>query len=107
MARTLPPILAADNRVMTRLWTGGRRIALTGNPFFVAAGRRDCYTRGEQSVLGKKGAGMKRHWSGQQGAILVLTAFLLPFIIAFTGITRHLRPWLGLSACWRAHSVLE
>lgn len=22
-------------------------------------------------------------------------------------ITRHLRPWLGLSACWRAHSVLE
>ena len=50
---------------------------------------------------------MKRHWSGQQGAILVLTAFLLPFIIAFTGITRHLRPWLGLSACWRAHSVLE
>jgi len=29
---------------------------------------------------------MKRHWSGQQGAILVLTAFLLPFIIAFTGM---------------------
>lgn len=29
---------------------------------------------------------MKRHWSGQQGAILVLTAFLLPFIIAFTGL---------------------
>ncbi|WP_286821140.1 hypothetical protein [Mitsuokella sp. UBA4253] len=50
---------------------------------------------------------MKRHWSGQQGAILVLTAFLLLFIIAFTGITRHLRPWLGLSACWHAHSVLE
>ena len=22
-------------------------------------------------------------------------------------ITRHLRPWLGLSACWHAHSVLE
>lgn len=22
-------------------------------------------------------------------------------------ITRHLRPWLGLSACWQAHSVLE
>ncbi len=22
-------------------------------------------------------------------------------------ITRHLRPWLSLSACWRAHSVLE
>ena len=22
-------------------------------------------------------------------------------------ITRHLRPWLGLSACWRAQSVLE
>lgn len=22
-------------------------------------------------------------------------------------ITRHLHPWLGLSACWRAHSVLE
>lgn len=29
---------------------------------------------------------MERHWSGQQGAILVLTAFLLPFIIAFTGM---------------------
>lgn len=29
---------------------------------------------------------MKRHWSGQQGAILVLTAFLLPFIILFTGM---------------------
>ena len=28
----------------------------------------------------KEGADMKRHWSGQQGAILVLTAFLLPFI---------------------------
>lgn len=25
-----------------------------GSPFFVAAGRGDCYTRGEQSVLGKK-----------------------------------------------------
>ena len=50
---------------------------------------------------------MRGHRRGQQGAILVLTAFLLPFIIAFTGITRHLRPWLGLSACWRAHSVLE
>ena len=34
----------------------------------------------------KEGADMKRHWSGQQGAILVLTAFLLPFIIAFTGM---------------------
>lgn len=22
-------------------------------------------------------------------------------------ITRHLRPWLGLSACWHAYSVLE
>ena len=22
-------------------------------------------------------------------------------------ITRHLRPWIGLSACWHAHSVLE
>ena len=22
-------------------------------------------------------------------------------------ITRHLRPWIGLSACWCAHSVLE
>ena len=22
-------------------------------------------------------------------------------------IARHLRPWLGLSACWCAHSVLE
>lgn len=22
-------------------------------------------------------------------------------------ITRHLRPWLSLSACWHAHSVLE
>ena len=22
-------------------------------------------------------------------------------------IARHLRPWLGLSACWHAHSVLE
>ena len=22
-------------------------------------------------------------------------------------ITRHLRPWIGLSACWQAHSVLE
>lgn len=22
-------------------------------------------------------------------------------------ITRHLRPWIGLSACWPAHSVLE
>ena len=29
---------------------------------------------------------MERHWSGQQGAILVLTACLLPFIIAFTGM---------------------
>ena len=37
-------------------------------------------------VLGKKGADMKGHCRGQQGAILVLTAFLLPFIIAFTGL---------------------
>lgn len=29
---------------------------------------------------------MKGHCRGQQGAILVLTAFLLPFIIAFTGL---------------------
>lgn len=29
---------------------------------------------------------MKGHRRGQQGAILVLTAFLLPFIIAFTGM---------------------
>ena len=29
---------------------------------------------------------MKGHCRGQQGAILVLTAFLLPFIIAFTGM---------------------
>ena len=57
-----------------------------GSPFFVAAGRADCYTRGEQLVLGKKGADMKGHCRGQQGAILVLTAFLLPFIIAFTGL---------------------
>ena len=57
-----------------------------GSPFFVAAGRADCYTRGEQLVLGKKGADMKGHCRGQQGAILVLTAFLLPFIIAFTGM---------------------
>ena len=57
-----------------------------GSPFFVAAGRADCYTRGEQLVLGKKGAAMRGHRRGQQGAILVLTAFLLPFIIAFTGM---------------------
>lgn len=25
-----------------------------GSPFFVAAGQADCYTRREQSVLGKK-----------------------------------------------------
>lgn len=29
---------------------------------------------------------MREHRRGQQGAILVLTAFLLPFIIAFTGM---------------------
>lgn len=29
---------------------------------------------------------MRGHRRGQQGAILVLTAFLLPFIIAFTGL---------------------
>ena len=29
---------------------------------------------------------MKGNCRGQQGAILVLTAFLLPFIIAFTGM---------------------
>ena len=54
MLISCPAIVVADNRVMTRLWAGGRRIALTGNPFFVAAGRADCYTRGKQSVLGKK-----------------------------------------------------
>lgn len=75
-------------RIVGRGRSSGRadKDCFEGNPFFVAAGRGDCYTRGEQSVLGKKGAGMKRHWSGQQGAILVLTAFLLPFIIAFTGM---------------------
>jgi Flp pilus assembly protein TadG len=57
-----------------------------GSPFYVAAGRAACYTKGKRSVLGKKGAEMKGHRRGQQGAILVLTAFLLPFIIAFTGM---------------------
>lgn len=57
-----------------------------GAVLFRCGGAGDCYTRGEQSVLGKKGADMKGHCRGQQGAILVLTAFLLPFIIAFTGL---------------------